>query len=277
MKKVYLFLALAIPMMASAQLLDVTSTERVAVPANGDAKVAALSPNGDYLLLTNTSNQGLQRLDLATAEVTKLSDAVGAGYNVQIAQDGNEVVYREVVTDAQQIRRSNIVRHNFAKVQNQTIAKGQRHLAAMVAEEERPSFSVNNQQLMITENGQTRIFSPNGQQYSYHWASLSPDGTKVAYYVSAVGCFVCDIDGSNIQFIAHSCYAPVWYNNEVIIASDTKDNGEVILESAIVAYDLKGNKQVLTSNNQIAVFPKAAAGKIAYSTSEGEVYIMNVK
>ena len=275
MKKVYLFLALVIPMMASAQLLEVGSTERVA--QNADAKVAAFSPAGDYLLLTNTSNQGLQRFDLASKQVTPITSAEGAGYNVQIAQNGNEVVYREVVTDAKQVRTSNVVRHNFETAKRQTVAKNQRTLVAMVAETERPSFSVKDQQLMITENGVTRVFSPNGEQYSYHWASLSPNGKKVSYYVSAVGCFVCDIDGSNVQFIAHSCYAPVWYNDNILIASDTKDNGEVILESAIVAYSLNGEKQVLTNGEQIAVFPQAAAGKIAYSTSEGEIYVMNVK
>ena len=275
MKKVYLFLALAIPMMASAQLLEVGSIERVA--QNADAKVAAFSPAGDYLLLTNTSNQGLQRFDLASKQVTPITSAEGAGYNVQIAQNGNEVVYREVVTDAKQVRTSNVVRHNFETAKRQTVAKNQRTLVAMVAETERPSFSVKDQQLMITENGVTRVFSPNGEQYSYHWASLSPNGKKVSYYVSAVGCFVCDIDGSNVQFIAHSCYAPVWYNDNILIASDTKDNGEVILESAIVAYSLDGKKQVLTNGNQIAVFPQATAGKIAYSTSEGEIYVMNIK
>ena len=275
MKKVYLFLALAIPMMASAQLLEVGSIERVA--KNADAKVAAFSPTGDYLLLTNTSNQGLQRFDLASKQVSPITTADGAGYNVQIAQNGKEVVYREVVTDAKRNRTSNIVRHNFEAAKHQTVAKNQRTLAAMVAEVERPSFSVKDQQLMITENGVTRVFSPNGEQYSYHWASLSPNGKKVSYYVSAVGCFVCDIDGSNVQFIAHSCYAPVWYNDNILIASDTKDNGEVILESAIVAYSLDGKKQVLTNGNQIAVFPQATAGKIAYSTSEGEIYVMNVK
>lgn len=275
MKKVYLFLALAIPMMASAQLLEVGSTERVA--QNADAKVAAFSPTGDYLLLTNTSNQGLQRMDLATKKVTPITSAEGAGYNVQVARNGKEVVYREVVTDANQMRTSNIVRHNFEGAKRQTVAKNQRTLVAMVAEAERPSFSVKDQQLMITENGVTRVFSPNGEQYSYHWASLSPNGKKVSYYVSAVGCFVCDIDGSNVQFIAHSCYAPVWYNDNILIASDTKDNGEVILESAIVAYSLDGKKQVLTNGEQIAVFPQATAGKIAYSTSEGEIYVMNIK
>ena len=275
MKKVYLFLALAIPMMASAQLLEVTSTERVA--QNTDAKVAAFSPTGDYLLLTNTSHQGLQRFDLASKQVTQITSADGAGYNVQIAKDGKQVVYREVTIDASKSRVSNIVRHDLVSKQSKVVAKKQQHLAAMVADAERPSFSIKDQQLMITENGATRVFSPNGEQYSYHWASLSPNGKKVSYYISAVGCFVCDIDGSNIQFIAHSCYAPVWYNDNIIIASDTKDNGEVILESAIVAYGLNGTKQVLTNGENIAVFPQATEGKIAYSTSEGEIYVMNVK
>ena len=266
---------MAIPMMAFADLLEVTSTQLVT--ASADAKVAAFSPNGDYLLLTNTSHQGLQRFDLASKQATTITMADGAGYNVQIAQDGKQVVYREITLDATKSRVSTIVRHDLATNKGQVVAKKQQHLAAMVADAERPSFSVKDQQLMITENGQTRVFSPNGTQYSYHWASLSPNGKKVSYYISAVGCFVCDIDGSNIQFIAHSCYAPVWYNDNIIIASDTKDNGEVILESAIVAYSLDGKKQVLTNGEDIAVFPQTAEGKIAYSTSEGKIYVMNVK
>ena len=275
MKKVFLFLAMAIPMMAFADLLEVTSTQLVT--ASADAKVAAFSPNGDYLLLTNTSHQGLQRFDLASKKVTPITSADGAGYNVKIAQDGKQVIYREVTLDASKSRVSTIVRHDLTANKGQVVAKKQQHLAAMVADAERPSFSIKDQQLMITENGATRVFSPNGEQYSYHWASLSPNGKKVSYYISAVGCFVCDIDGSNIQFIAHSCYAPVWYNDNIIIASDTKDNGEVVLESTIVAYSLDGKKQVLTNGENIAVFPQATEGKIAYSTSEGEIYIMNVK
>ena len=262
-------------MMASAQLLEVTSTQLVT--SKTDAKVAAFSPNGDYLLLTNTSNQGLQSMNLASKKVTTISKADGAGYNVQISANGNEIVYREVTLDATKSRVSNIVRLDLAAKTTQVVAKQQQHLTAMVADASRPSFSIVNQQLMMTKNGKTITFSPNGQQYSYHWASLSPNGKKVSYYISAVGCFVCDIDGKNIQFIGHNCYAPVWYNDNIIIASDTKDDGHVVTSSAIVAYSLDGKKQVLTKGDHIAVFPQATAGKIAYSTSEGEIYIMNVK
>ncbi len=275
MKKVYLFLALAIPMMASAQLLEVGSTERVA--ASVDAKVAAFSPNGDYLLITNTSNQGLASLDLASKKTTSISKADGAGYNVQISQDGNSIVYREVTINANKSRLSNVVRHDLNVQKKQVVAKNQTDLSAMVADADRPSFSIKDRQLMMTKNGKTIVFSPNGQQYSYHWASLSPNGKKVSYYISSVGCFVCDINGKNIQFIGHNILAPVWYNDNILVGCDTKDNGEVVLESVIVAYSLDGKKQVLTNGEQIAVFPQAANGKIAYSTSEGEIYIMNVK
>ena len=275
MKKIFLSLALAFSMMASAQLLEVTSTQLVTSKA--DAKVAAFSPNGDYLLLTNTSNQGLQSMNLASKKVTTISKADGAGYNVQISSNGNQIVYREVTLDATKSRLSNIVRVDLAAKTTQVVAKKQQHLAAMVADADRPSFSIKDRQLMMTKNGKTIVFSPNGQQYSYHWASLSPNGKKVSYYISSVGCFVCDIDGKNIQFIGHNILAPVWYNDNILVGCDTKDNGEVVLESVIVAYSLDGKKQVLTNGEQIAVFPQAANGKIAYSTSEGEIYIMNVK
>ena len=275
MKKIFLSLALAFSMMASAQLLEVGSTQLLA--SDADAKVAAFSPNGDYLLLTNTSNEGLQRLDLASKKTTTITKADGAGYNVKIAQDGNQIVYRKVKLDATKSRVSNIVRHDLAANKAQVIAQKQQHLAAMVADADRPSFSIKDRQLMMTKNGKTIVFSPNGQQYSYHWASLSPNGKKVSYYISSVGCFVCDIDGSNIQFIGHNILAPVWYNDNILVGCDTKDNGEVVLESVIVAYSLDGKKQVLTNGEQIAVFPQAAEGKIAYSTSEGEIYVMNVK
>ena len=275
MKKIFLSLALAFSMMASAQLLEVTSTQLVTSKA--DAKVAAFSPNGDYLLLTNTSNQGLQSLDLASKKVTTITKADGAGYNVQISSNGNQIVYREVTLDATKSRLSNIIRHDLVANKAQVIAQKQQHLAAMVADADRPSFSIKDRQLMMTKNGKTIVFSPNGQQYSYHWASLSPNGKKVSYYISSVGCFVCDIDGKNIQFIGHNILAPVWYNDNILVGCDTKDNGEVVLESVIVAYSLDGKKQVLTNGEQIAVFPQAANGKIAYSTSEGEIYVMNIK
>ena len=55
------------------------------------------------------------------------------------------------------------------------------------------------------------------------------------------------------------------------------DDGITITSSSIVAKNLDGTEQTLTSDNMIAIFPQVAskAGKIAFSTIDGEIYIIN--
>jgi hypothetical protein len=128
---------------------------------------------------------------------------------------------------------------------------------------------------MITVNGKTRNLSPNGNQFSYLWPSLSPDGTKVLYYLAAHGAYVCNLDGSNVRKVGQM-RAPVWYDDNTIVGMMDKDDGEFIYASTIVATTLDGATQTLTDDATIAMYPHAAAGKIAFSTPAGEAYIINV-
>ena len=138
-----------------------------------------------------------------------------------------------------------------------------------------PVLSVNKGQLMITINGKTRQLSPNGTQFSYMWASLSPDGTKVLFYQAAHGTYVCDLDGSNVRKVG-KMRAPVWYDDQTIVGMLDLDDGEFIYASTIVAATLDGKTQTLTDDATIAMYPHATAGKIAFSTPAGEAYIINV-
>ena len=79
MKKLFLALAVAAPMIAAAQVLDVQSLQKINTPENIETKIAGISPAGDYLLLTTVANDGLIRYDLATGKTTELSKAPGAG------------------------------------------------------------------------------------------------------------------------------------------------------------------------------------------------------
>ena len=47
--------------------------------------------------------------------------------------------------------------------------------------------------------------------------------------------------------------------------------------SAIVAYTLDGKSQVLVNKEQMAIYPYAVDGKIAFSNAAGEVFLMQVK
>ena len=277
MKKIFLSLALAISMMASAQVFEVGQLTKLNTPTDTDVKVAGVSADGSYVLITNGSNHGLRCYDVATGKTTTISTAAGAGFNVQISNDGQEIVYRETKYDKQGLRKNDIVRLDLATSKTATIAKGQRDMIAMANTGANVSVSINDRKIVLNKNGKDIILAPNGSRESYIWPSVSPDGTKLCYYVCGVGCYVSNIDGTQARFIARDCRAAQWYDNNTLVAMADKDNGHFVTESAIVAYTLDGKQQVLTYKTMIAMFPYVANNAIVFSTDEGETYMLNVK
>ncbi len=300
MKNVLLALALCVSFSGFAQVLNVASVNQVPIPANPNAKVAGISPNGDYLLLSTSANVGLTKFDLKTNESKVLTNARGAGFNAQISSDGASVIYREDSYTANHLRMEQLNSVNVESgavanlvapsrdlqgyaIEGATVAavnKGKlaaRAMGAAKAKVSVPVLSISNRQLMITRNGKTSVFSPNGQNFSYIWPSVSPDGTKALYYVCGVGAFVCNIDGSNVKSLG-IVRAPQWYGNDVVIGMNDVDDGEMIISSSIVATTLSGQQQVLTDASVVAMYPYASLNgeKIAFSTPAGEAYIINI-
>ena len=277
MKKIFLSLALAISMMASAQVFEVGQLTKLNTPTDTDVKVAGVSADGSYVLITSGSNQGLRRYDVATGQTTTITTAAGAGYNVQISQDGQEVVYRETKFDKQGLRKNNIIRLDMATAKTATVAKAQRDMMAMTTTGANVSVSISDRKIVLTKNGKNIVLAPNGSHESYIWPSISPDGTKLCYYVCGNGCWVANLDGSGKQYIGHGVQAAKWYDNNTLVAMDAEDDGHFTTASAIVAYTLDGKKQVLTNNSMIAMYPYAANNMIVFSTLDGETYMLNVK
>ena len=277
MKKIFLSMALAISMMASAQVFEVGQLTKLNTPTDTDVKVAGVSPDGSYVLITSGSNQGLRRYDVATGKTTTITTASGAGYNVQISKDGQELVYRETNFDAQGLRRSDIVRLDLTTAKTATVAKGQRDMMAMASTGANVSVSINDRKIVLTKNGKNIILAPNGSRESYIWPSISPDGQKLCYYVCGNGCWVSNLDGSNKQYIGHDCRAAQWYDNNTLVAMADEDDGHFTTASVVVAYTLDGKKQVLTNSSMIAMYPYVAENLIVFSTLEGETYMLNVK
>ena len=295
MRKVLFALALGFSMSAMGQVLNVTSVEKVNLPEQ--AAVAAISPQGDYLLLTSATNQGLTKLDLTSGQTQVLSNAASAGHNVKISPDGQTVVFREGSINNKHLRYSSLKSVNLSTGDNQVLVKPTRDLQGYAVDatsagvvnkgkfsskaigkekaHKLPVLSVNKGQLMITINGKTRQLSPNGTQFSYMWASLSPDGTKVLFYQAAHGTYICDLEGNNVRKVG-KMRAPVWYDDNTVVGMMDLDDGEYIYASTIVAATLDGKSQVLTDDSTIAMYPHTSNGKIAFSTPAGEAYIINV-
>ena len=262
-----------------AQLLEVTSTEKVNLPEGMVADIATLSPKGDYMLLSDQKKQGLQKFDFRTGEIKSVTKALGSSYNAKISDDGNTVIFRESKVGKNRLKMTALKSVDLTTGKVKTLVQPTRDMK-VVQTGTRPEVSVKYGQLMITRNGKTEILSPNGQSgQSYLWPSVSPDGTKIVYYLATKGAYTCNIDGSDVKFIGN-IRAPKWYNNEIVVGMNDKDNGEFVTSSSIIAYTADGSeKQVLTESDKIAMYPTATkdGSKIAFTTPQGEAYIINVK
>ena len=280
MKKIFFsVMLLCCSTIGFAQLLEVTSTEKVNLPEGVVADIATLSPKGDYMLLSDQKKQGLQKFDFRTGEIKSVSKALGSGYNAKISDDGNTVIFRESQIGKDRLKKTALKSVDLTTGKVKTLVQPTREMKA-VQNGTRPEVSIKYGQLMITRNGKTETLSPNGQSgQSYLWPSVSPDGTKIVYYLATKGAYTCNIDGSDVKFVGN-IRAPKWYNNEIVIGMNDKDNGEFVTSSSIVAYAADGSeKQVLTESDKIAMYPTATkdGSKIAFTTPQGEAYIINVK
>lgn len=277
-KTILLCAACIISMFASAQLLEVVSTRQLPIHSGEELKVAGFSPKGNYLLLTNDVNNGLIRYDLVTGATQTISEASGAGWSVKISEDGQCIVYRERYMETDQLMKHNIVKYDMSDQKKAIVAKNQRNMNQLVHANGANSVTINEDlHMMLVHNGKNIVLAPNGTNEAYNWASISPDGQKILYYVSGRGCYTCDLKGGNVQYIADHCRAPQWYDNNTIIGMHDEDDGKYLTASAIVAYNLQGQKQILVNKEMMAIYPYAAEGQIAFSTAGGEIYLIKVK
>lgn len=294
---------LACTLSVQAQILNVSSIERLNVTNDKGniSQAVAISPQGDYILLSTDTRNGLVKLDLASGATKVLTDKAGTGSDVQISQDGQQVVYGEV--SYKDKRRYEAVKTiNLASGKSQTLVKPTRDLRGYAADnssaivvtndqvktfelakgaratENRPVLSHHHLKLYITRDGVTTLFAPNGADERYIWSSLSPDGTRVLYYVSGQGTFVSDIDGKDFISMGNLT-APKWWDDNTIVGMDEEDDEYAIVASKIVARTLMGEQQVLTGDDIIATYPLPSpqSGKIVFSTPDGQIYLINVK
>ena len=293
----------------NGQIFKNVQLERLDIAGNPDCKVAAISPTGDFLVTTTQTNKGLQRIDIASKKITTLTDHAGAGFQPVISGDGNKIVFRNTTFNEQRERMTGIKAVSADGKQQETLQSPMRKMPIYgfdkksvpfcltsntteapktstlkvtrinsSTQEHTPVVYLDNLQLMIAQNGKARQLSPNGTDESYIWPSLSPDGTKILYFVSGEGAYVCNLDGQDRHFIAYECKAPQWYDDNTVIGMDDKDDGEQLISSCIVAYTLDGQRQRLTDPASLTMYPQCApkAGIVACSTSGGQLHLIHL-
>ena len=91
-----------------------------------------------------------------------------------------------------------------------------------------PTVSIQDQKMLVTDGESSYVLAPNGDDASYFWASVSPDGKHLVYVTALYGTFVCDINGENVRSMGRM-NAPKWLDNNHVSGMQEfyKDHDEI--------------------------------------------------
>jgi len=302
MRKIFLGMFVLAFQFAAAQIVDVVSMKQL--PADlGALYSPTLSPQGDYLLVSDQGYNGLVKIDLATNQKTVLTTAASAGYQLSISPDGKKIAYRDV-TYKDNLRYVSVKSIDLSlseavaveemlpsrEFSGMLMTNGSLKMAQAkkeVSKKFKNTAQVSEPPLVTSENGVIAIYkdgvrtelTPNGKDRRYVRPSISPDGTKLVYtMVIPTSTWVCDIDGNNPVSLGY-LNTPQWMGNKCIIGMTNKDDGHDVLSSSIDVVTVDGKtRQTLTPASMKAMYPSVSAdGKIAaFGTDNGEIYVMNI-
>lgn len=300
MHKQLLFSAFLLMAISSwAQILKVTSIERVNLPHDERAElVVGISHAGNVILLSSQSQEGLVCYDLDKRQSTVISESPAAGFNARLSSDGKSVVFQEMsLSDDGISTRHGLKSFNIKnKVAKQLVAPTEKFSSfslsgdvavAMTTDRKlsiknlkgndtsakKPVLNNDDLKIWLTVDGTTTKIAPQGDEYAYIWESLSPDMTKILY-VNEAGCFVCDLKGMIVANLGE-LRAPKWIDNSRVVGMLDYDDGTVVTTSEIVVKTLDGGAQILTDSSLMGMWPQPANGKIAFSNPRGEIYMIN--
>lgn len=276
-KSLILMATLCLGASLSAAELTVVSTEKLNV--DGTAFHPVLSPDGNTLLFSSEEHRGLKSLNLLTEEVSVIDENAGAGFRPVFSADGKEVVYRTISYQGKLLYRD-VRSFNFETSKVAQLAKPNRDVVNTqeVANNTFAYAHADKQAIKVSVKGKMQEINPIKDGHRYIWSSVSPSNDKLLFNEIYTGLYVSEIDGTKAKHLAMRADYPCWAGDDFVVALSTKDDGYVITSAKIIAIEVATGKVTeLTGDNVLVEGVTATADKIAYTTEDGEMYIMNIK
>jgi len=295
MKRLFFTIAMAAVMMlpAVAQEVEVTSRQRLLEGVEGPAFYPVLNSAGTRLLF-RTESGALKLHDLGDGVTTVVTRDYVAGNDACFGGDGkvyyvtqelgeeDHLIYRTgqcydvatgkavQVTERQHgaVRAVPATRGGAVKAPGRGYASSADIGSAAWTEGSR---------VHVTVGGEERVFTPVDSWAGYLWASLSPDGKRVAFFAAGKGVVVIDLRGQLLALLGNY-EMPCWYNNDYLVAQHATDDGHQFTSSQLVLLKADGTYQCdLTTPSSMAMQPTCGGGRIVYSTVDGLLYEMQIK
>ena len=292
MKKTLLLLMGAWAMLASAQQVTVTSTTPL-LRGIEPAFYPTLNQSGDRLLYSDVDANGLKMLDLASQQVTAISNERGAGFDAKWSNDGQVYYVTSKVDEKSRLVYRTGKRYDLARKASDVVLEAQHgavHLetgtAGMAMNGDMHTFATSpkrgvsvyttGSQLVVNINGKESRYTPVESYAGYLWSSVSPDGDKIAFFAAGRGIVVTNLQGKVLAELGNY-EMPCWYNNDYIVAQNATDDGYQYTSSQILLLKADGTfSHELTPKTSMTMQPTAGGGKIAYTTIDGNLTVITL-
>lgn len=292
MKRVAMIMLLAaILLPAVAQEVEVTSLQRLLDGIEGPAYYPVLNSTGDRLLFSSKNGE-LKLYDFTSNVTTVVTRDRVAGNDACFGGDGKIYFVTQEVGEDSLIYRTG---HSFDAASKLTekltepIHGAMRVVAATRGGALRaagrnfsPTADIGSaawtegDRVYVTVDGENRVFSPVDSWAGYLWASLSPDGKRVAFFAAGKGIVVIDLRGQMLSMLGNY-EMPCWYNNDYLVAQNAKYDGHRFTSSQIMLLKADGTYQAeLTAPTSMTIQPTCGGGKIVYTTIDGQLYEMQI-
>ncbi len=286
MKK-FLCVLCTLPLLASAQDMQIREKTALKQSAIEGAHHPILNAEGTMVLFTKSNFTGLYLYDISNQVVTTITEAPGAGYGATFTPDNQSIWFKEDETVKgrrfkslmkYKINTSDKVRMSEPMRNLSEIYQVQRSYAPQM-KESGVNVYTNGLKLMLERNGVAQEINPIDGATGYIWVSLSPDKQKILLTATSKGTFVIDLEG-NILASLGMMNAPTWYGDSFVLGMKDEDDGHRLISSQVWAYNLDTKtQQQLSADNEVAVYPSGNidAQKVVYATEDGNLFLLDVE
>ena len=286
-----LMLVVAVWLPTVAQEVEVTSRQRLLEGVEGPAYYPVLNQAGNRLLFSSEDGS-LKLHDLVDGVTTVVTRDYVAGRDACWGGDGKVYYVTQEVGENRLIYRTGQC-YDVATRKSDVVSPSQHGPVCAVpatrggalkspAKGYSSSADIGDaawtegSRVHVTVNGEERVFSPVDSWAGYLWASLSPDGKRVAFFAAGKGIVVIDLRGQVVAMLGNY-EMPCWYSNDYLVAQNAKDDGHQFVSSQLLLLKADGSWQTeLTQPTSMAMQPTCGGGKIVYATIDGQLYAMTI-
>lgn len=231
-----------------------------------------LIKDGKGMLYSKENFEGLWYCDLATKNITIITEKDGAGYQPQWVE--GKIVY-EVKGRMKYLEAFDFDKKRMVSIEESE--KSQSPARYAMAENDQTTARLSKDLLgieLVSATGEVRVIKPQSEG-NYIFASLSPNGKMVLYAVGGLGGFIADLSGKTVMELGN-VDAPKWISNSQLVFAESKDDGMRILDSQVFVFDLKSKSRHPLKVKDVALFEPSVSEDgelISAHSSEGDIYI----